>query len=98
MGKHFPRSLNTVCWTLIYLTDILFKGQTVLNINTLILRDLWVFDIWLIGSGGDLVISNEDFTLNCIMLFVPSLSVQGGVALREGLPPFLCHKGFSNIK
>lgn len=30
-----------------------------LNFSMLILRDLWVFDIWLIGS--DLVISDEDF-------------------------------------
>lgn len=48
MGKPFPYSLYIVHWTLIYLTDILFKREAVLNVNTL--RDLCVFSIWLIGS------------------------------------------------
>lgn len=59
-----------------------------LNINTLILRDLWAFDIWLIGSGGDLVISNEDFSLNDIVLCVPSMSIEGSDALRKDFPCF----------
>ena len=59
-----------------------------LNINMLILRDLWVFDIWLIGSGGDLVISNEDFSLNDTVLCAPSMSVEGLDALRKDLPWF----------
>lgn len=88
MGKRFPCSLNTVHRTLNYLTDILFKGQTELNINTLSLRDLWAFDIWLIGSSGDVVISNEDFSLNDTVLCVPSMSVEGSDALRKDSPHF----------
>lgn len=59
-----------------------------LNTSTLILGDLWVFDIWLIGSGGDLVISNEDFSLNDIVLCVPSMSIEGSDALRKNFPWF----------
>lgn len=38
MGKPFSYSLYIVHWTLIYLTDVLFKREAVLNVNTL--RDL----------------------------------------------------------
>lgn len=48
MGKPFSYSLYIVHWTLIYLTDALFKREAVLNVNKL--RGLWVFGIGLIGS------------------------------------------------